>query len=108
MTHLAGTSVLLAAIYLLDNEETARWARVCIKWCEQHGYHLVSVVMDATPDGAKWRDIVRMMADGDVDVCVVPRWDQMPRDRVPRVEVIAEDEAGPSVMPRQRRPHRRT
>lgn len=87
------TPSLPAVIYLLDNEETQRWARVCMDWCDRHGYELVSVVVDETPNGAKWRDVVRMMADAEVQVCVVPRWDHMPRERLPRVEVIAEDVA---------------
>jgi hypothetical protein len=95
------TAVLDAAIYLRDNEETQRWARVCMDWCDSHGYHLVSVVVDETPDGAKWMSIVRMMADGVVDVCVVPRWDHMPPGRLPRVEVIAEDVARDAGGPRR-------
>lgn len=87
------TDVLTAAIYLRDDVETQRWARVCMDWCEHHAYRVVSVVVDATQDGAKWMSVVRMMADGVVQVCVVPRWDHMPPDRLPRVEVIAEDVA---------------
>jgi hypothetical protein len=93
-----------SVIYLPENTETQRWARICVEWCERKGYRVVSLVVDDSPDGRKWRDVVAMMARGDVEVCVVPRWDHMPPDRVPRVEVIAEDVArdtgaGP------RRPH---
>jgi hypothetical protein len=93
MTPSHKTDLILAIIYLLDSPETQRWARVCMDWCERRAYQLVGIVVDETPDGSKWASVVQMLADGSAHVCVVPRWDQMPPDRVPRVEVIAEDTA---------------
>ncbi|GAA4681436.1 hypothetical protein [Phytohabitans rumicis] len=84
-------AALLAIIYLVDNEETQRWARVCMNWVGDHHYQLIGVVVDETPTGEKWRSVVQMLADGSAQVCVVPRWDHMSRERIPRVEVIAED-----------------
>lgn len=72
-------------------------------WVTSHDYRLVGVVVEHDPHGGAWASVVQMLADGSAQVCVVPRWDMMPPDRVPRVEVIAEDVARDAGTPERPR-----
>jgi hypothetical protein len=69
------------------------WRRQGMRWCEQAGYHIQGLV-EETPDADHWRDVVRMMADGDVDLVVMASWGHLPPRRTPRVELVGVDPPG--------------
>lgn len=73
----------------------------CLAWCAERGYDLDSVI--AADPGDRWREVITLMASGQVDVVVVPDRDQLAPARAPRVETVG-DTSGPG---RSRRPRRR-
>jgi hypothetical protein len=96
-------SDLRAVIYLQAGEQMARWQRICGTHVEARGYELVSIVIDGA-DGAKWPDVLTLLRGDRADVIVVARRDQLPKDRLPRIEVATEE---PTLQLRQRQPVRR-
>jgi len=96
-------SDLRAVIYLPAGEQMDRWRRTCALHVEARGYELVSIVIDEA-SGERWSSIQALLRDGRVDVIVVARRDQLPPDRLPRIEVASEE---PTLALRQRQPVRR-
>jgi hypothetical protein len=85
---VTSTTPQRAIIYVHAPGQARRWAALCLAHVERCGYELVSLVDD--PDGHKWPDVVGMVRDGRAEVIVIAGREQLPEDRVPRVEV-AED-----------------
>jgi hypothetical protein len=96
-------SDLRALIYIPGGEQMTRWQRICGQHVEARGYRLVSIVIDDA-GGAKWPNVLTLVRAGQADVIVVARRDQLPKDRLPRIEVATEE---PTLQLRQRQPVRR-
>ena len=85
----------------------------CLNHACQHDYDLLGIIT-----AAPWNGVRQMMVDGKVDVVVVSDLAHLPADRTPRLEVAGVGEAMapaaptpaaiPCVVPRQRRPRRRS
>jgi hypothetical protein len=75
----------------------ARWTDACSDYIQRRGYRLAAVV------GA-WRDVIQLVFGDEADVVVVGRRDQLPPDRIPRVDVVVEEDRGEA--PNRRRPKR--
>lgn len=84
---------LRAVIYGPGGGTGAQWERRGMRWCQQAGYRIHGLVAE-TPDATRWGDVVRMMADGDVDLVVMETWGHLPPHRVPRVEVAGTSPPG--------------
>lgn len=83
--------------------EAHRWLETCAQYAARHGYEVVCVV-------SSWADATIMSKEKKA-VVVVGRWDHLPADRLPRVEVVLEEDgsrvAPVAPPPTQRRPQRR-
>lgn len=66
-----------------------RYTDRCADYCNRLGLRLTAVVVDEL-DGGRWPEVVRMLTDGTVQVVVVADRDELPADRTPRVDVVAE------------------
>lgn len=73
----------------------ARWRDECWEYCQRHGYEVIGVV---PADVVGWRAAMEAWLTGGVDVLVIRYRSHVPADRVPRVEIISEEE------PPRRRP----
>lgn len=73
------------------------WRDACAEYVELRGYRLAAVC-------SAWADAITMVFDGEADVVVVGRRDHLPRDRTPRVDVVAEEPR--ATAPGRRRPRR--
>ncbi|KXK63326.1 hypothetical protein AWW66_03155 [Micromonospora rosaria] len=78
--------MMRAAVYG-PARDIGRWHPVCAAWCTKRGYQLLSVV-DEVATASRWGDVLRMMADREVDVVVVATLADLPQDRLARVEII--------------------
>lgn len=97
-----GLRVLRCIIFIPSGPEFARWSQICAAYCLNHHYVVVAVTQ-------VWSTAVEMMASGQVAVAVIAKRDHLPPERLPRLEVVAEEQADtPAVPPTQRRPLRRT
>lgn len=87
-----------AVIYLPTGlAASARWRDACAEYCQRRRYRIVAVV-------SEWRDLARMIVEGQAAVAVVGRRDHLPRDRTPRLDVVTEQGQGDD--PTTRRPRR--
>lgn len=88
---------LRAIIYIHGSSDIHRWAALCLSHCVRLGYQVVSLVED--PDGDRWSSVDAMLHEHRAEVVVTGGLEQLPPNRIPRIEV-AEDHPGPP----QRRP----
>lgn len=96
------TECLRAIIWLPDDPEWERYAGWCHDYCETTEREIVAII-DARA-GGQFIDAMRMFIGGEADTIVVARRDHLPADRVPRVEVVAEERR--HVAPATRDQHR--
>jgi hypothetical protein len=89
--------VLRAVIYIHGPADVHRWAGLCLAHCTRLGYQVVALVQDE--DGHRWNDVGVMLNEHRAEVVVTGGLEQLPPDRVPRIEV-AEDQPGPPVRRR--------
>lgn len=81
---------LRAVIWIADDEEWARYTARCLDYCTRLGYEVAAVVEQRA--GGRWEDVYTMVVtDGRAEVVVVASRDQLPRDRVPRIEAVADE-----------------
>lgn len=66
-----------------------RYTDRCADYCNRLGLHLAAVVVD-DQDGGRWPEAAQMLIDGRAQVLVVADRDELPPDRTPRVDVVAE------------------
>ncbi|GIJ10710.1 hypothetical protein ACFFMR_18770 [Micromonospora andamanensis] len=66
-----------------------RYTDRCAEYCNRLGLHLTAVVVDDL-DGGRWPEVAQMLMDGTVQVVVVADRDELPTERTPRVDVVAE------------------
>lgn len=79
-----------AVIWIADDPEWKRHAERCADYCTRLGYEVIAVV--AAHAGGTWADVVKLvLRDGRAEVCVVAARDQLPRDRTPRIEAVADE-----------------
>lgn len=97
-----------AIVYAPNTADVAATAR-CLEYCNDQQYHLVGVVTD-------WDAAQRMLVSRQVAILVVDRHDDLPPDREPRLDVVADSPArrriegrrpGQQRAPRTRRISRR-
>ncbi len=89
---------LRAVVFLPPGTPGAgRWTDACAEYIQRQGFRLAAVC-------GSWRDAVRLIFDGEAEVVVVGRRDQLPRDRTPRLDVVVEER--PDAPPARRRPRR--
>ncbi len=62
----------------------------CADYIHRLGYALAAVVVD-DQDGGRWHEAAGMLLSGDAQVLVVAERDELPPDRLPRVDVVAEE-----------------
>lgn len=78
----------------------------CHEYCEARGYRVIGVVYD--PDGSKYDTTFDAIVTGQAEVIVVYDFDDLPANRVPRVEPVSLLQPSPTeVEPRKRRPRAR-
>lgn len=82
------------AIVFVDPEHLLPNASICIEYALAMGYHVIGVVR------GDWDEVIRMNRSGTAEVVVVAEQDDLPRDRTPRVEVVAHMPA-PGAEPRR-------
>lgn len=94
---------LRAVIWIADDPEWKRHAERCADYCTRLGYEVVAVV--AAHAGGTWADVAKLvLTDGRAEVCVVAARDQLPRDRTPRIEAVADERRHLVPSPRNQRP----
>jgi hypothetical protein len=80
---------LRAIIWLPDDPEWERYAGWCHAYCKTAHRDIVAII-DARA-GGRYIDAMKMFLNGEADVIVTARRDHLPADRLPRVEVVAEE-----------------
>lgn len=90
--------LLPSVIYVPDGPSAAAWIDMCTRHCIACGYTVVAIVRD-------WPDVVKMLMAGTAMIAVTGRRDMVPRERLPRLEVINEPEYY-APTPAQRRAQR--
>ncbi|MFY1703936.1 hypothetical protein ACN28G_19740 [Micromonospora sp. WMMA1923] len=78
-----------AAIYVTA-PNLRRYTDRCADYCNRRGLTLTAVVVDDL-GGGRWPEVVQMVMDGTVQVVVVADRDELPPDRTPRLDVVAEE-----------------
>jgi hypothetical protein len=94
---------LSAVVYVRDGRERPRSLRHAIKYCERMRYTVAGVVVDKT--GSGWASAFAMLAVGEAQILVVGLREDLPPDRLPRIEVVAELSGWPDKARRPRRSH---
>lgn len=88
------------AVVFVDPEHLLPNASRCIEYALAMGYHVVGVVR------GNWDEVIKMNRSGAAEVVVVAEQDDLPRDRTPRVEVVAHMPApGEQLRPATERTH---
>lgn len=106
----------IGAVIYIPSADLKLAAVACLEYVAACGYQMAGIVV------GRWNDAQSLALDGTVDVVVVAERSHLPPDRVPRIEVVAEqrqeggappsrdsdpdDDAGPPTPPRRRRPRR--
>jgi hypothetical protein len=86
-------------LFIPSGPGARRWREICAGYCARKKYRIVAIV-------SVWSDVVTMTRSGRAGVVVVGDRRHLPRDRVPRIEVVTEEVVEP-VLPAQRRLVRR-
>jgi len=79
-----------AVLYVPIGEESERWQRIDLDYCDAMGYRFVAVVLADPDDPERWREVHGMASRDELDVLVVARRDHLSARRRPRIEVVAE------------------
>lgn len=85
-----GSNHTTTAIIYVTAANLTRYADRCADYCDRRGLTLVAVIVDDL-DGGRWPEAARMLMDGAADVLVVADRDELPADRTPRLDVVAEE-----------------
>lgn len=72
------------AIIYVPHDDMEQCAILCLEYAAQAGYDVQGVVV------GRWRDAQSMALDGAAEVVIVAERSQLPPDRAPRIEVVAE------------------
>lgn len=91
-----------AVIAIPTGDDHDRWTRICHDYCTAAGYEITAIIY--LPDG--WPGAMALLLGLDAEVVVVAARDHLPRDRIPRLEVVNEQSADRRQPPGQRRPRR--
>lgn len=103
------------AIIYVPHDHMEHCTILCLEYAQQAGYVVEGIVVD------RWEDAQSMALAGVADIVIVAERSQLPPDRAPRIEVVAEhtkddhnhdrdhdrhdeDDEGPPTSPRRRRP----
>lgn len=80
-----GRCAVLDAVVFVPYEDPAheRWVHVCCEHCAEHNYRVVAVA-------GTYADAIAMLFEHGSNVMVVARWDHLPPDRLPRIEIVAD------------------
>ncbi len=78
------------ALIYVKAQNINRYTDRCAEYCNRRGFTLAAVVVDDL-DGGRWPEVVQMVMDGSVEVVVVADRDELPPDRTPRLDVVAEE-----------------
>lgn len=62
----------------------------CAEYITRLGYNVAAVVVDEL-DGGRWHEAIDMLITGEAQILVVAERDELPTDRTPRVDVVAEE-----------------
>lgn len=97
----------IGAVIYIPSADLKVAAVACLEYVAACGYQMAGIVV------GRWNDAHALALNGTVDVVVVAERSHLPPDRVPRIEVVAEqdppgaddddDEEGPP-SPMRRRP----
>lgn len=71
------------AIVFVRSDDFDPHATRCTIYAEEHGYDLAGVVVD------DWQAVIRMFENDEADVAVVSEESHLPKQRRPRLEVVA-------------------
>lgn len=88
-----------AVIFVPPTNDAERWLAVCGAYCARHRYQIVAVA-------TSYDDAVTMLRNDEASVLVVADRNQLPPNRLPRMEIIAEVSTVQASQA-QRRPQRR-
>lgn len=80
---------LSVLIWVADDQDRELYLDRCVDFCARKGYEIVAVVDQGA--GGVWADAQGMVDDGRVGVIVVSGRDQLPADRLPRIEAVADE-----------------
>lgn len=89
--------LLPAVIWVADDPEWKRYTARCLDYCDHMGYKVVAIVEERA--GGRWVDVSAMLNAGRAAVVVVASRDQPPRNRIPRIESVADERR--HLVPRQ-------
>lgn len=97
-------TTLRAIIYVAADGDVIRAEAACLEYCERHLYEVVALV-HGDHAAELWNGgITAMLANGGADVVVVWTRSELPAQRLPRIEVVAEE---PPPTGHRRRPRPR-
>lgn len=77
------------AIIYVTSDHLDQYVTRCADYVNRLGLTLAAVVVDDL-GGGRWPEVAAMLLDGTVQVVVVADRDELPADRTPRVDVVAE------------------
>lgn len=77
------------AIIYVRQENIDQYVTRCADYLNRLDLELTAVVIDDL-NGGRWPEVAAMLLDGSVQVVVVADRDELPPDRTPRVDVVAE------------------
>lgn len=100
------TDTLRAVVYLAAHlADPVIWRDRCLTHCLTRGYDIAAVV---TGSLAAWRQVQQMIASGEAQVIVASRLEDLPGERLPRIEEAGTaPPAAIEELPTQRRARRR-
>lgn len=76
-------------------------AAECGGYCDRRDYQIMAVV-PCDAEGKRWQEVLAAVAAGEYDVIVVRDREDLSPDRVPRLEVVSEEERHKVTPPAQR------
>lgn len=80
---------MLRALIFVTREHLDDYCPRCADYLNRCGMELTAVVID-DGDGRRWPEVATLLANGEVDVVVVATRAELPPDRLPRIDVVAE------------------
>lgn len=80
---------LRSIIYVRDTADRARWEHAAVDFCEQQHYAVIGLVIGMKDDD-RWDDVMGLLLSGAAELVVVAERDQLPPNRTPRIEIVAE------------------
>lgn len=90
-----------AIIFVPPGSEFTRWSNICAAYCLNRDYVVVAIA-------TTWEAAMKCLMLGEATVAVVGKPDHLPPDRLPRMELVIDEQNDASPGPKRRRTQRQT